>query len=260
MATRINETAPQPSHKTQASSENLSGTFMFNQAAQLLGSAAEEIFVESMPSAFPATRNAEAFALQRCMDVTIATMCLLVLWPVMLAAAALVLIGSPGPVFYSQSRIGLNGQTFGCLKFRTMRTNADRLLQEILASSPAIHEVWKREQKLLDDPRITLFGSFLRRYSIDELPQLFNVLRGEMSIVGPRPIIDEEIQHYSKNFADYCLVKPGLTGLWQISGRNRVSYQRRVELDCHYVRTKSLRGDVWIIIRTIPVVLRGTGY
>lgn len=270
MATRIIEKAPKPSQRTQdhrpgrrrhqAITENLTGTSMLNHTAGLFGLVREELLVEAAPTRALALRETQALALQRCMDVALATLCLLILWPVMLAAAILVRLSSPGPVFYSQPRIGRNGEIFGCLKFRTMQVDADRLLQELLESSPAIHEMWKQEQKLLDDPRITFFGCFLRRYSIDELPQLFNVLRGDMSIVGPRPIVDAEIQRYAGNFGDYCLVKPGLTGLWQVSGRNLLSYRRRVELDCHYVRTRSLRGDVWIILRTIPVVLRGTGY
>jgi lipopolysaccharide/colanic/teichoic acid biosynthesis glycosyltransferase len=116
-----------------------------------------------------------------------------------------------------------------------------------------------RDRKLRDDPRITRIGRFLRRYSLDELPQLFNVLRGEMSIVGPRPIATDEAHLYAERFSLYCSVKPGITGAWQVGGRNDVSYQRRVQLDCEYARTKSVGQDLRLLLRTIPVVLRGTG-
>ena len=262
MATRVDESLPTLSPPTQSTNDNTIDLPMLGQTARLFAFAGEEPLLDGAHGAAGVTlpsRDVATLVLQRCLDLTIATLCLLVLWPIMLIAACAVAIGSPGPVFYIQPRLGRDGEIFGCLKFRTMRVDADRLLRDLLESSAAIQEIWKREQKLRDDPRITPFGHILRRYSIDELPQLLNVLRGEMSIVGPRPIVEAEIERYAARFSDYCRVKPGLTGLWQISGRNSVSYQRRVELDSHYVRTKSLRGDLWILVRTVPVVLRGTG-
>ena len=178
----------------------------------------------------------------------------------MLTVAVLVVATSRGPAFYSQPRLGLNGERFGCLKFRTMLVDADRLLQDLLDSSPALKEVWMRDRKLRDDPRITPLGRFLRRYSIDELPQLFNVLRGEMSIVGPRPLATDEVHFYADAFSTYCSLKPGITGPWQVGGRNAISFAVRAELDCEYARTKSYLQDFRLILRTIPVVLRGTGF
>jgi exopolysaccharide production protein ExoY len=184
----------------------------------------------------------------------------MLLWPIMLAAVFLVWLSGPGPVLYSHQRLGRSGQTFGCLKFRTMRQDADRVLREVLETSPELMAQWIAERKLRQDPRITRIGGILRRYSIDELPQLINVLRGEMSMVGPRPLATDEAHYYANAFSLYCRVKPGITGLWQVSGRNNVSYRRRVELDCHYVRTRELRRDIRIIARTLPVVFGGTGY
>jgi lipopolysaccharide/colanic/teichoic acid biosynthesis glycosyltransferase len=129
----------------------------------------------------------------------------------------------------------------------------------LLSACETIRSEWQRDHKIRSDPRVTEVGRVLRRFSVDEMPQLFNVLRGEMSIVGPRPIVEAEIKRYAQNYSTYCSVKPGLTGLWQISGRNRVSYERRVELDCEYARTKSISGDAWIILRTVPVVIQGGG-
>ena len=206
------------------------------------------------------TESGTALLLQRGMDILIATIALMVIWPIMLVTALLVCLSGPGPIVYSHRRLGRGGKVFNCLKFRTMRRDADRVLEELLASSPALLAEWTEERKLRQDPRITTIGGFLRRYSIDELPQLFNVLRGDMSIVGPRPLATDESHYYADSYALYCLTNPGITGLWQVSGRNDVSYTRRVALDCEYVRTRSVRKDIWIILRTVPVVLRGTGY
>jgi exopolysaccharide production protein ExoY len=204
-------------------------------------------------------RTAALGAVPRAFDVTVAVTLIILLWPVMLGAALLVRVTSPGPIIFRHVRIGQNGSRFECLKFRTMNNGADRVLAGLLGACGAMRSEWGASQKIRCDPRVTAVGQVLRRFSVDELPQLFNVLRGEMSIVGPRPIVDAEIQRYADKFADYCLVKPGLTGLWQVSGRNSLPYERRVELDCQYARTKSLRGDAWIIVRTVPVVLQGSG-
>jgi exopolysaccharide production protein ExoY len=206
----------------------------------------------------PAERHWDAT--QRCVDVTIALAALLVFWPVMLVAAALVLISSPGPIIYSHPRIGRNGKIFGCLKFRTMMCNSDHLLRALLDESPSLNAEWQAARKLRKDPRTTPITRFLRRYSIDELPQIFNVLRGDMSIVGPRPLATDEVHYYGGRFSTYCSIRPGMTGLWTVSGRNAVNFLRRVELDCEYAQMRSLRRDMWIIIRTVPVVFRGTGF
>jgi Undecaprenyl-phosphate galactose phosphotransferase WbaP len=151
----------------------------------------------------------------------------------------LVRLESPGPVFYGQRRIGRNQSTFRIWKIRTMQVNADELLQNALAKDGSMREEWLCNRKLRHDPRITRVGRFLRKTSLDELPQMWNVLRGEMSLVGPRPIVEKEIANYGQNFSLYCRVKPGLTGLWQVSGRNAVSYRDRVRLDSYYVRNWS---------------------
>ena len=207
----------------------------------------------ALPAAQPSQAGLRAF------DVTLALACLVLLCPVMLAAVLFVRASSPGPIIFRHVRIGRDGTRFECLKFRTMANQADALLGELLETCGTLRNEWQSNQKIRRDPRVTRVGQILRRFSIDELPQLFNVLRGEMSMVGPRPIVEAEIDRYGANFADYCSVKPGLTGLWQISGRNCLSYERRVELDSQYARNRSLELDLAIIARTVPVVLRGTG-
>ncbi|NUT00193.1 MAG: sugar transferase, partial [Sphingomonas sp.] len=154
-------------------------------------------------------------------------------------------------------RIGRDGREFDCFKFRTMTPQAEQNLDGLLDTSITSREQWELLHKLTQDPRTTPVGRFLRRYSIDELPQLFNVLLGDMSIVGPRPIVEAEIARYGASFAHYCSVKPGLTGLWQVSGRHALSYDERVMLDARYAISKSLRGDLSILVRTVPVVVFG---
>ena len=169
--------------------------------------------------------------------------------------AALVKLSSPGPVFYVQKRVGRGYRRFGCIKFRTMRADADSVLAQVLERSPAMRAEFERDFKLRDDPRITPIGRFLRRSSLDELPQFLNVLRGEMSVVGPRPIVDKEIERYSDYMDEVLAVRPGLTGLWQVSGRNNLSYAKRVRLDLAYARGRSCRLDFAIILRTFGVLL-----
>lgn len=171
----------------------------------------------------------------------------------------LVRLESRGPVFYGHRRIGRGRSTFCIWKIRTMQANADELLHRALAEDDALREEWERDRKLRRDPRITRVGSFLRKTSLDELPQLWNVLRGEMSLVGPRPIVEEEIARYGQNFALYCRVTPGLTGLWQVSGRSTVGSSDRVRLDSYYVRNWSPWLDLHILARTAKVVFSGEG-
>jgi exopolysaccharide production protein ExoY len=163
----------------------------------------------------------------------------------------------PGPILFRQSRIGKGGVEFTCLKFRTMSTGAEATIAHLLVNSNESQQEWLAVRKLTHDPRVTRIGRFLRRYCLDELPQLFNVLAGEMSIVGPRPIVAEEIGRYGCHFVDYCSVKPGLTGLWQVSGRHALSYEQRVALDAKYARSKSVKFDFLILCRTVPIVIRG---
>lgn len=195
----------------------------------------------------------------RAMDMTIVFLALLFLFPLMVLIALAVFLQDGGPVLFSHRRIGRGGRPFYCLKFRSMAVGAEARLASLLASSPRARAEWARDHKLRIDPRITPLGSFLRRSSLDELPQLLNVLRGEMSVVGPRPIVEAEISRYGRRFRNYCSVKPGITGLWQVSGRNDVSYRSRVAMDCLYVKTQSPVLYAWIVVATIPAVIMRKG-
>lgn len=166
----------------------------------------------------------------------------------------------PGPVFFAHTRIGKDGKPFPCYKFRSMVVNSQEMLQKYLAKNPAAREEWERDFKLKDDPRVTPIGKFLRSTSLDELPQIFNVLRGEMSLVGPRPVIQEELdKYYGETAKLYCTVKPGITGLWQVSGRSDIGYDERVALDATYIKYRSMWGDIVILWKTIGVVLMKKG-
>ena len=175
--------------------------------------------------------------------------------PVFLALALLVKFSSRGPVFYVQQRVGRDYKSFGCIKFRTMRRDADRILSRLLSESPDLQEEFRNDFKLRNDPRITRLGRFLRRSSLDELPQFLNVLRGDMSLVGPRPIVRQELPRYGDQMEEVLAVRPGLTGLWQVSGRNNLSYDERVALDLRYSRHRSFWMDLTIIIKTVGVIL-----
>lgn len=164
-----------------------------------------------------------------------------------------------GDVLFSHIRIGKNGKAFKVYKFRTMVPNSDRVLRDLLCSNPELKAEWLRDHKLKDDPRVTTIGKFLRKTSLDELPQLWNVVKGEMSLVGPRPIVRAELHKYGRTSRYYLAVKPGLTGIWQISGRNDTDYYRRVAMDRHYVRIASLSLDLVVLLKTVDVVLRRRG-
>jgi Undecaprenyl-phosphate galactose phosphotransferase WbaP len=193
------------------------------------------------------------------MDLLIVCLVLPAVGFTILLLAVLVRLESPGPVFYGHRRIGRDHCSFRAWKLRTMKVNGDELLRKALAENGALREEWLRDRKLRHDPRITRVGRFLRKASLDELPQMWNVLRGEMSLVGPRPIVEEEVISYGQNFSLYCRVTPGLTGLWQVSGRNTVSARDRVRLDSYYVRNWSPWLDLHILARTAKVVLTGQG-
>ena len=175
------------------------------------------------------------------------------------AFALLIKLDSRGPVFYGHERIGAGGRPFKAWKFRTMAINGDQLLRELLERDPEMRAEWAATQKLKNDPRITRVGAFLRRMSMDELPQFFNVLRGEMAVVGPRPVVRSELERYGEDVRIYMSVDPGITGLWQVSGRNELSYRERVRLDTHYVRNWSMWLDLYIIARTFLVVFLQRG-
>jgi Undecaprenyl-phosphate galactose phosphotransferase WbaP len=163
------------------------------------------------------------------------------------------------PVLFWHKRIGRNGKAFLCLKFRTMAADAEKALRELLKAQPALRDEWTENHKLRDDPRITATGRFLRQSSLDELPQLWNILRGEMSLVGPRPIVRAELLRYGRDVATYLAVKPGLTGLWQVKGRSDTSYRRRVAMDKYYVRNWNVLLDIYIVFATVGVVLKRAG-
>ncbi len=191
-------------------------------------------------------------------DQILAALLLVLLSPLFLAIASLVRADG-GPAFFGHKRLGMNGEIFHCLKFRTMVTDADKILHELLARDPQARAEWAATQKLRDDPRITPIGRYLRKTSLDELPQLLNVLRGDMSLVGPRPIVETEIAHYGKDITYYYETRPGMTGLWQVSGRSDASYARRVQLDLWYVKNWTLWHDMAILLKTVPAVLNKDG-
>jgi exopolysaccharide production protein ExoY len=195
----------------------------------------------------------------RIMDVIIATACLFLLLPVLAFITIFLLLAERGPVFFAHRRVGLGGKSFNCLKFRTMCVDADQRLVRLLAKDEALLREWVNTQKLHCDPRVTHFGRFLRNTSLDELPQLINVLRGEMSLVGPRPIVEDEMRRYGRYAATYMSVRPGLTGLWQVTRNSRTSYRRRVATDVLYVHNRTLAFDFKILLATIPAVLVGNG-
>ena len=193
------------------------------------------------------------------MNIVVAIAALLFLLPVMLLVALVVYAQDGGPILFAHQRIGLSGRRFYCLKFRSMAADAEERLAALLAADPAARAEWQRDHKLRNDPRVTRVGAFLRRTSLDELPQLLNVLRGDMSMVGPRPIVEAEVPKYGHRFRDYCAVKPGITGLWQVSGRSDTSYRTRVALDCVYARRRNVGLDAYIIACTVPAVLARRG-
>jgi Undecaprenyl-phosphate galactose phosphotransferase WbaP len=198
-------------------------------------------------------------AIKRVIDLLVSALGLVVLSPFLIFVALAIQINAPGRVFYRQKRLGRNGNEFVLLKFRTMHLNAERLLQSALEQDGALKQEWDRYQKLRNDPRITRVGGWLRKFSLDELPQLWNVMLGEMSLVGPRPIMPDQREKYGGTFNEYMQVTPGMTGLWQVSGRNETTFARRAELDDEYIQRWSLWLDVYILLKTLMVVFRRDG-
>jgi exopolysaccharide production protein ExoY len=196
---------------------------------------------------------------KRAMDIVLSGAAIVLLAPVLIGLAFLVQCSSPGPVLYGHSRVGFGGKTFRCWKFRSMVTNGDAVLANHLRKNATAQSEWSETQKLRHDPRVTALGRVLRKLSLDELPQLFNIFLGDMSIVGPRPIVMDEVRRYGPSLGHYLRTRPGLTGLWQISGRSDVGYRQRVLLDRVYVKKWNLLTDIGIILRTVPAVLRSRG-
>ena len=174
--------------------------------------------------------------------------------PIFLIIALLIKFSSRGPIFFFQERIGKNKKTFNCIKFRTMHPEAEDIFENIMTNNEELRKEFEENHKLKNDPRITNIGKFLRKTSLDEIPQFLNVIKMEMSIIGPRPIVENEVQKYGESYNKVISLKPGITGLWQVSGRNNLSYKRRVNLDCLYVDNISPLIDLRIIIRTFGVI------
>ncbi len=200
-----------------------------------------------------------SMALKRCEDLVISGLFLVCLSPMMVMISLLVRLDSPGGIFYSQDRLGIGGKIIKLLKFRTMYANGDQIFAERLKYDPALRQEWEKYQKIKNDPRVTRVGAFLRKFSLDELPQIWNILKGEMSLVGPRPIMISQKEMYGPGYHDYCQIKPGITGLWQVSGRNHTTFARRAELDMEYIQRWSLWLDIYIIFQTIKEVLARDG-
>lgn len=179
--------------------------------------------------------------------------------PLVLVVSLIVKLTSPGPVFYGHKRIGKNGKEFKCWKFRSMVTDADKQLEKILAENPEMRAEWEKDRKFTNDPRVTKVGKILRKTSIDEIPQFFNILTGEMSFVGPRPVTKPELEKYGTKSDFILLAQPGLSGMWQISGRSDTGYEERITLDSYYIQNWSVWLDIWIIIKTVIVVIKGKG-
>ena len=198
-------------------------------------------------------------AIKRTLDIAIVGIGGLILLPFLLVIGLLIKATSPGPILYHHRRLGLNGAHFKAYKFRSMILNADKQLETLLAENPELKKEWDADQKLKNDPRVTKIGKFLRRTSFDEFPQLLNILKGQMSLVGPRPIVEEEVKKYGENFSRIFSVKPGLTGLWQISGRSDTNYMGRISYDTYYLQSWSVWLDLWILYRTPGVILKGRG-
>lgn len=209
-----------------------------------------------LPAAGASGARPVGLALKRSFDVAGAAILLLLLSPVFLILALAVRLDG-GPTLYRHMRVGFNDRIFACLKFRTMAVGAEQRLSAYLAANPVAARQWQERRKLAHDPRVTRLGKILRATSLDELPQLLNVLRGDMSLIGPRPVVREELeQHYGPaGRLAYAATRPGITGLWQISGRSNTTYNERVTLDITYVSTWSLRLDLMILLRTLPAVL-----
>ncbi|PLP97451.1 sugar transferase [Cupriavidus pauculus] len=212
------------------------------------------------PSHHAGQRYAGAYgqAAKRAFDVGAALVLLLLLSPLMLTVALLVMRDG-GPCVFGHTRVGMGGRKFSCLKFRSMVRDADAVLKELLASDPVARAEWEKDFKLRNDVRVTALGRFIRKTSIDELPQLWNVVRGDMSLVGPRPVVEKELERYGESASYYLRVLPGITGLWQVSGRNDADYDKRVTLDVAYVRNWTFAGDIVILFKTIGVVIHGRG-
>lgn len=197
---------------------------------------------------------------KRGFDLLFSLFALTIATPILFIIALIIKLSSRGKLIYSHERIGRGGRPFRCYKFRTMYADADQRLKDLLASDPTLKAEWERNFKLKNDPRVTPFGAFLRKTSLDELPQFWNVLKGDLSVVGPRPVVREEVEkHFGEKASKILSIRPGLTGLWQVSGRSDISYQKRIALDEIYIDQRSLWLDITLIARTIPAMISSRG-
>lgn len=242
--------------------------FAVDQFAEDLGKSSMNIRVSSPPMQ-PQLRIVKTLAIdiepvgmpvggltKRVLDICVASTALILMTPILIMISALIYITMGRTIFYSQRRVGFDGQMFECFKFRSMQNNADEILAHHLIQCPEARREWEQTQKLRNDPRITWLGNILRKSSLDELPQLFNIIRGDMSCIGPRPVLSKELERYGAHDMEYKRARPGLTGLWQVSGRSNTTYAERINLDRFYVRRWSLALDLNILLRTIPALLK----
>jgi Undecaprenyl-phosphate galactose phosphotransferase WbaP len=204
-------------------------------------------------------KNPANLFVKRLIDISIVVVGGIIISPILLLIAFFIKITSAGPAIYGHKRMGINGKQFVTYKFRTMVVDADKRLKELLEKNPSARKEWEEAQKIKNDPRITGLGKFLRKTSLDEFPQIINVLKGEMSLVGPRPIVEDEINKYGEDFKRIFSVKPGITGLWQVSGRSETNYADRVSFDTYYIQNWSVWLDLWVLHKTISVVIAGKG-
>jgi len=206
------------------------------------------------PKGLPYTGLNGEFA-KRLFDIVFSLSVLILFSPVYVILGLLIALSSKGPIFYIQERVGKNYKPFNCIKFRTMVSNADEVLVQMMETCPEMREEFETTFKLKKDPRITTVGRFLRITSLDEFPQFWNVLKGDMSVVGPRPLVTEELPKYGIHIDQILTIRPGITGLWQVSGRNDIPYPRRVQIDLHYAKFRNSWLDLWIVLKTIGVVI-----
>ncbi len=237
---------------TQISVSTMCGEFSYVRNSKSFGTAIGDRRCSSVAR----LRVGAYSACKRLLDISISLTAILLLSPLLLLSAIMIKLHDGGPVFFSQVRVGKGGRTFRCYKFRSMMMNAESLKESLLGKNQHSDP---RTFKMADDPRITRPGRFLRRFSIDELPQVFNVLTGDMSIVGPRPPVPGEVARYTDSDYRRLAVKPGLTCIWQVSGRSRLPFPEQVKLDVEYIQRRSLVLDMSIILRTVPAVLSGDG-
>ncbi|MBD1841898.1 sugar transferase [Cyanobacteria bacterium FACHB-63] len=219
------------------------------------GKRIRSIFKRRKPLIFRSWDALDSDLVKRLFDIAFSLSVLVLFSPVYLILALLIALSSPGPIFYVQERVGKNFKRFGCIKFRTMVRNADEMLSDLISASPQMRQEFETNFKLKYDPRITWIGRFLRITSLDEFPQFWNVLIGDMSVVGPRPLVVEELPKYGTHIETVLTIRPGITGLWQVSGRNDIPYPQRIRIDVYYASFRNFWLDLWIIVKTIGVVI-----